>query len=138
MNKRAFTVIEMMITISLTIGIVYSAIFLPTQLMKQYRDYDLIVDEILEVNIVRSSLSKDLMFPVFQESEDVLKMGDNVYTFTNEGLYRESDGTKLKLTSEAFLFSIEDNLLSVYNDNVNFKFSINNQSLKSAEVTNSE
>ena len=55
-NKRGFTVIELLITITLTLSIVYGALYIPIQFFKEYNDYSAISEKVIdEINILNAS-----------------------------------------------------------------------------------
>ena len=49
-NKRGFTIIELLITITLTLSIVYGALYIPIQFFKEYNDYSAVSEKVIDIN----------------------------------------------------------------------------------------
>ena len=62
-NKRGFTIIELLITITLTLSIVYGALYIPIQFFREYNDYSAVSEKVIDINTLRATLTKDLYLP---------------------------------------------------------------------------
>lgn len=133
MNNKGYTMIELLITITLTISLVFALIVIPTYLLKNYKDYDKLAQYTSEISIVKSALTSDLESTIVKEiDEDSLQIGKNTYNFESDGLYKVNKGNSIKLSDQALSYEIikseESKVLNIYNDNTNLEFSIKNSS----------
>ena len=131
MNNKGFTVVELIMAISLTVTVVYGAIVIPTQMMGDYLEYNELVQETSDLNKIKKALSKDLEGVVVKELNfNTLQIGKSVYRFNQDGLYRENNGNNIKLSEQGVYYSIENKILNIYNDNMDLKYSIGNSSFE--------
>ena len=131
MNNKGFTVVELIMAISLTVTVVYGAIVIPTQMMRDYSEYNELVQETSDLNKIQKALSKDLEGVVVKELNfNTLQIGKSVYRFNQDGLYRENNGNNIKLSEQGVYYSIENKILNIYNDNMDLKYSIGNSSFE--------
>ena len=131
MNNKGFTVVELIMAIALTLTVVYGAIVIPTQMMRDYSAYDELVQETSDLNKIKKALSKDLEGVVVKELNfNTLQIGKSVYRFNQDGLYRENNGNNIKLSEQGVYYSIENKILNIYNDNMDLKYSIGNSSFE--------
>lgn len=130
-NKRGFTVIELLITITLTLSIVYGALYIPIQFFKEYNDYSAISGKVIEINTLRATLTKDLYLPDIEEiDESQLRINNNIYIFTETGVYWENLDNKIQLTETAFEYELTPSELTIYNENNQLKYSLDSLSLE--------
>lgn len=140
-NKKGFTVIEMLISITVIIPLVFGMIIVPTYLMKDYKDYDKLAQYTSEMNIVKRTLASDLESTIVKEvSSENLEIGNVTYSFKDDGLYRSIRGKSSKLSEQSLLYKLEEldskKLLIIYNDNTNLEFSVGNSSFDLREWGN--
>lgn len=133
MDNKGFTVIELLITLTLTLTIVYGVISVPTQLIKDYSEYQKLIQYTNDTNKTRKALSEDLESTMVKElDENTLQIGNKIYRFNDDGLYRESKGNTIELNSEKLYYNITNSnrgkLLHIYNGKVDLSYSINNSS----------
>lgn len=133
MDNKGFTVIELLITLTLTLTIVYGVISVPVQLLKDYSEYQKLIQYTNDTNKTRKALSKDLESTLVKAlDENTLQIGNKIYRFNDDGLYRESKGNTVELNSEKLYYNITKSnrgkLLHIYNGRVNLNYSINNSS----------
>ena len=133
MNNKGFAVIELLITLTLTLTIVYGVISVPTQLIKDYSEYQELIQYTNDINKTRKALSEDLESTLVKElDENTLQIGNKIYRFNDDGLYRESKGNTIELNSEKLYYNITNSnrgkLLRIYNGKVDLSYSINNSS----------
>lgn len=130
-NKRGFTIIELLITITLTLSIVYGALYIPIQFFKEYNDYSAVSEKVIDINILRATLTKDLYLPNIEKiNESQLKINNNIYSFTETGVYREKLDKKIQLTEIPFEYELTPSELTIYNENNQIKYSLNSLSLE--------
>lgn len=131
MNNKGFTVVELIMAIALTLTVVYGAIVIPTQMMRDYSEYNELVQETSDLNKIKKALSKDLEGVIVKELNfNTLQIGKSVYRFNQDGLYRESNGNNIKLSEQGVYYSIENKILNIYNDSMDLKYSIGNSSFE--------
>lgn len=130
-NKRGFTLIELLITITLTLSIVYGALYIPIQFFKEYNDYSAVSEKVIDINTLRATLTKDLYLPNIEKiNESQLKINNNIYSFTETGVYREKLDKKIQLTETPFEYELTPSELTIYNENNQIKYSLNSLSLE--------
>ena len=130
-NKRGFTIIELLITITLTLSIVYGALYIPIQFFKEYNDYSAVSEKVIDINTLRATLTKDLYLPNIEKiNESQLKINNNIYSFTETGVYREKLDKKIQLTETPFEYELAPSELTIYNENNQIKYSLNSLSLE--------
>jgi prepilin-type N-terminal cleavage/methylation domain-containing protein len=130
-NKRGFTIIELLITITLTLSIVYGALYIPIQFFKEYNDYSAVSEKVIDINTLRATLTKDLYLPNIEKiNESQLKINNNIYSFTETGVYREKLDKKIQLTETPFEYELTPSELTIYNENNQIKYSLNSLSLE--------
>ena len=62
--------------------------------------------------------------------ESQLKIKNNIYTFTETGVYREKLDKKIQLTETPFEYELTPSELTIYNENNQIKYSLNSLSLE--------
>lgn len=130
-NKKGFTVIELLITITLTLSIVYGALYIPIQFFKEYNDYSVISEKVIEINTLRATLTKDLYLTDIEKiDESQLRINNNIYIFTDNGVYWENLDNKIQLTETTFEYELTPSELTIYNENNQIKYSLNSLSLE--------
>ena len=130
-NKRGFTIIELLITITLTLSIVYGALYIPIQFFREYNDYSAVSEKVIDINTLRATLTKDLYLPNIEKiNESQLKINNNIYSFTETGVYREKLDKKIQLTETPFEYELTPSELTIYNENNQIKYSLNSLSLE--------
>lgn len=132
-NNKGFTIIELLITLTFTLVIVYGVISVPTQLIKDYSEYQKLIQYTDDINKTRKALSMDLESTLVKAlDENTLQIGNKLYRFDDDGLYRESKGNTVELNSEKLYYNITNSnggkLLHIYNGKINLSYSINNSS----------
>lgn len=135
MNKKGFTIVEMLIVISMTSFFAYSAIFLPTLLLMDYKDYRELSDYTTDIININKVVTKDLAnlgIDIEEIDEDNLSIGDIIYNFSDSGLYRKNNEINLKISDKPSGYKIEhyeaNKILNIYSEDVDLKFNINNSS----------
>lgn len=130
-NKRGFTLIELLITITLTLSIVYGALYIPIQFFREYNDYSTVSEKVIDINTLRATLTKDLYLPNIEKiNESQLRINNNIYSFTENGVYREKLDKKIQLTETPFEYELTPSELTIYNENNQIKYSLNSLSLE--------
>ena len=118
-------VIEVLLTMAITISITYGVVILPTKLLQEYNEYNLLSVQTSDINLVRTSLTKDLSGVQAKEIDSsTLEIGDITYKFTEDGLKRDDNDSVIDLSSEVYFFELTENNLKVYNENVNMEYGL--------------
>lgn len=139
MNKRGFTVIELVISLSVGLFVFFSAISIPTQLLNNYKNYDVVLEKNMAINNITNSITKDIYSSngnVFIKNTSLV-IGDSVYQFSDNGVYKVSENKKTKLSSRKFNYSIEDGFLIISdNDEISLKYNIPFSSITNGDINN--
>ena len=125
MNKKGFTFIEVILTMAITLSITYGVVIFPAKIMQEYNEYNELVVETSDINLIRTALTKDLSGAQAEIVDaKTLKVGKGLYKFTDKGLKRDDGVSVVDLSSEVYSFQITGNMLHVYNDTVSIKYSL--------------
>ena len=125
LNKKGYTLIEVLIALTLTIPIAYGVITVPTTLMKEYNELQELTSSINDSNVIRASLTTDIQGgKVTAIDANNLAIGEKIYRFSESGLQRDNHGDLRKLSDEVYFYSIDDELLHIYNDTNSFKYAV--------------
>lgn len=138
MNNKGFSFIELLITITVAIPLVFTLIVIPANLLQDYKEYGVLTEYTSETRITKSSIVSDLEdLVVTAVDENNLVIGNSSYNFANDGLYRIKNGTELKLSSQPLEFQINNlegkETLRIYGENTDLEFSIGNSSFEVRE-----
>lgn len=137
MNKKGYSMVELIIMIALLGILIYGAIYVPTDIMSRHSQYTLKSIKINDIVLLRTAIANDLNNSSIEIiSSDTLKIGDNKYEF-GEKVTRETQGNLVILTNDKYLYKIENNILTVYNDEVNLKYNLSS-SFKKVVSNNAE
>lgn len=124
MNKKGYSMVELIIMIALLGILIYGAIYVPTDIMSRHSQYTLKSIKINDIVLLRTAIANDLNNSSIEIiSSDTLKIGDNKYVF-GEKVTREAQSNLVILTNDKYLYKIENNILTVYNDEVNLKYNL--------------
>ena len=125
LNKKGYTLIEVLIALTLTIPIVYGVITVPTTIMKEYNDLQELISSINDSNVIRTSLTTDIQGgKVVAIDDNTLTIGEKIYRFSEEGLKRDNNGDVNKLSDEIYFYTLDGELLHIYNDTNSFKYAV--------------
>lgn len=125
MNKKGYTMIEVIITLTVTLSLAYGVITIPARLMREYNEYQELIDETNDLNVIRSSVIIDLEgVEVEKIDTNTLSIGDSVYRFSEEGLRRDKNGNVLLLSNDSYFFDLDGHLLRIYNDSQDLHFGL--------------
>lgn len=125
LNKKGYTFIEVLITLTITLSIAYGVITVPTMVMKEYRDFQDLTSSINDNNAIRASLTTDIQGgKVAAIDANNLAIGEKIYRFSETGLQRDNHGDVSKLSDEVYFYRIDGELLHIYNDTNSFKYAI--------------
>lgn len=115
MNKKGFTLIEVVISLSMGLFIFYSIIYVPTQLLKNYKTCDKILEQNMAINNLTNSITKDISISNgnISTKNTSLIIGESAYRFEKNGVYRTNKSKKTKLSNIEFDFDIEDDFLII-------------------------
>lgn len=123
MNKKGYTFIEVLITLTITLSIAYGVITVPTMVMKEYRDFQDLTSSINDGNVIRTSLTTDIQGgKIVAIDANTLTIGQKVYRFSEEGLKRDNNGDVSTLSDEIYFYTLDGEMLHIYNDTNSFKY----------------
>lgn len=120
LNKKGYTLIEVIIALTLTIPIVYGVITVPTTIMKEYNDLQELTSTINDSNVIRAALTTDIQGGKVEAIDDnTLAIGEKIYRFSESGLQRDNHGNVSKLSDEEYFYDLllDDKLLHIYKYN---------------------
>lgn len=125
MNKKGYTFIEVLITLTITLSIAYGVITVPVRLMQEYNSYQELIDETNDLNQIRTAVITDLQGVDVEEIDtNTLRIGNSVYKFAEDGIQRDKGGSVLVLSNEIYFFETDGELLHIYNDSNSLKFGL--------------
>lgn len=113
-HKKGFTLIELMLSLSIGLLLVYGILYIPLDLLKSYKDFDRNSDYFFAVQTLHQSFMKDISADsnLIEYTDTSITLGESVYTIESDGLYLERD-SKLRLTKLPIEFSVENDVLIV-------------------------
>lgn len=125
MNNKGFTLIEVMLSLSIVSFFILLIIGIPTGILREYKDYTQVSQIVIEENTLRSAMSKDLKALDVSLEGELLTIGDTIYEFNNDGVYRkEGASSKLKLTSNPYAVEISNEILTINNIDSQLKYNV--------------
>ena len=125
LNKKGYTLIEALIVLAITIPIAYGVITVPTTLMKEYNDLQELTSSINDSNVIRTALTTDILGGKVEAIDaNNLAIGEKIYRFSESGLQRDNHGDVSKLSDEIYFYSIDGELLHIYNETNSFKYAV--------------
>ena len=125
LNKKGYTLIEVLIAVAITIPIAYGVITVPTTLMKEYNELQELTSSINDSNVIRTALTTDIQGgKVTAIDANNLAIGEKIYRFSEAGLQRDNHGDVNKLSDEIYFYTLDGELLHIYNDTNSFKYAV--------------
>lgn len=126
MNKKGYTLIEVLMTIALVGMLMYSALYIPTDIMAKYNSYTIETKKMNDLIILRTAIISDLNNSYVEIIDTYkIKIGESIYTFGDKVL-REDKGNILNITDNQYSYRIENNSLIIYNDKISLKYNLSN------------
>lgn len=116
MNKKrkGFTFLETVISLSFVAMILSMVIYIPTQMVTQYKKLEDKISYTEAVINVYQAFSKDISnehSPVIAQ-EDILKLGDVKYTFSEYGVNR-NNSSNLKITKIPVSYFVDNDEMTI-------------------------
>lgn len=109
MNKKGFTLIEILVTILFSASAIAMMAVIPNSLFRSYHAYTTEVQTHLAQNKLTLAIQEDLSTALVAEQVgDHLVIGTSIYTFDASGVSREADGRLLQLTALPVVFKMEE------------------------------
>lgn len=117
-NKRGFTLIEVLLSIMLSAGVMATLTVIPNRMYQSYMGY---IDEV-RFNQANSAIvlaiNEDLSQTfIIEENATGFSIGEHAYHFTEDGLFRQSDDSNVQLSGLSLAYEIGVNELRIYNPN---------------------
>lgn len=120
-NKRGFTLIELIIVLSVTSVIMYGMFFVPMDLIKRHSDYREFSDRTNDVVILRNAIASDINNETLKQVDDsTILIGNSEYSFENV-VSRNS----VSITSNPYEFELDGDNLRIFSDEVDLEYKVN-------------
>lgn len=121
MNNKGYTLIELVLMLAVISTILYSAFYMPVQVMEIKQAHSEFSQEISDRYLLRKTILVDLQSEYVEKvSDNELKIGDKTYYFGENDVKKG----KMTISRNHYDFELEDKILKVYNDDVNLEFNI--------------
>jgi len=118
MNKRGFTLIEVLLSIMLGAGVLATMLVIPNRMVESYAGY---MDEVAfhKANSDLSlAINEDLSQALnIKASDSGFAIGEHVYQFTEAGVFRQTGESTVPLTDLPLAFEVGTDTLRIYNTN---------------------
>lgn len=133
MNNKGYTFIELIILLTLSGILLYSAIYVPTSLFQEHTQYTVKSTKINDLALLRTAIAEDINSNVIKPvDETTLIIGKNKYTFSDK-VVRGNEENKISLTSYPYSYQIDDNILKIYNKDISLEYSVNSSFMKEGD-----
>lgn len=132
-NKKGFTLIETLFVMVFGMAFIYNAAVLPIGLIRQFKEYGVVLEYKLAMNNVIKYIKDDLSNAGgdVEIAIDTLRIGNSVYSFEADGLYLTRGGIKSPLTTlkmqctDGGTFFLVQTTDETVKDKMNLKFNKN-------------
>lgn len=117
-NKKGYTLVELVVVLAFISTIIASVLYIPATLLSDNKEYEAFSDSVKSANALKTTLSSDILSENVEVLEaNSLQIGEHIYKFS-EGVSRDG----IIVTDEIFEFSVDNNLLRVFNEDVNLEY----------------
>lgn len=120
MGNRGFTTIELFFSLAFGIVFIYVSIFVPTELVRDYKEFQKNLDNTLSI----LSMSKSILYDaplsdgkIHIDGNDVM-IGNSRYLFLTDGVHRVKRNN-LKLTKNSFVYDLDENIFKITGGGMN-------------------
>ena len=126
-NNKGYTLIEMIMVLALIGLLVYSMIYVPTDVLKRHTEFTIKSQKFNDLSLLRTSIMTDLNLGHLEKIDnETLIIGKSKYIFNSKTI-RETDDTSIVLTNSPLTFKLENNILIIYeNQSEILKYTTNN------------
>lgn len=126
MNNKGYTLIETIIVLALAGILVYSMIYMPTDILNKHTEYTVESRKLNELALLRTAIVEDLNNGYLEKiNNETLIIGKSKYTF-NSNTIRENNEIPVILTNSPLKFELENNILIItYNKQEILKYTVN-------------
>lgn len=117
MNDKGFTLLEISITLFIGLSIIYSIMFIPSQLLKIHNYMAEEVKITQSSTLLSAQLYKDIAIEQknIMKLDNVLKINDELsYVFTDTNIIRAKGSTTKIVSLYPASFILDDNVLEIY------------------------
>lgn len=122
MNKKGYTLIEMVVVLALSSIFLLSAYSVTSFSYGKVKDYNEFSDAVSDKYHIKKALSKDIVSSELEKlDENTVKIGSHIYEFSNV-IKRDS----IEITENKYSFIVKDSTIEIFNDN--FKVSYTTKS----------
>lgn len=122
MNKKGYTLIEMVVVLALSSIFLLSVYSVTSFSYGKVKDYNELSDIVSDKYHIKKALSKDIVSSELEKlDENTVKIGSHIYEFSNV-IKRDS----IEITENKYSFIVKDSTIEIFNDN--FKVSYTTKS----------
>lgn len=128
MGNRGLTTLELIFALTFGLLFIYTAIFIPTELMKSYKEFQKNLDNTLSILSMSKSILNDAPLSdgkICLNENDII-IGNSRYMFLDNGVYRRNKNN-LELTKNPFEYKLSEDVFEITGNgisknNVNLKY----------------
>lgn len=114
MNRKGYTLIEVMLAVSLSLMILFAVHLIPARIVESFAGYSREVTINQTSQTISSAVQTDLAQSYYiVPKPDGFEIGEVTYTFDSTGVIRHIAGKTQQLTELELTFSVDDDLLTV-------------------------
>lgn len=126
MNKKGYTLIEMLLVLALSSMLTYSVFLIPSTLYNGNVEYTKFADSISDNYHIRKVVSKDVaQGSITPINATNVKIGSHTYDFS-EGVKRDS----VKISNSNYSFTATKSTIKIFNGKVTMDYSVNSSFLR--------
>ena len=129
-NKKGFTLVEMLAVLA-----IFSIIFMfflstPIETMKKSVEHIDLQGELSDVVLLRQALQRDLLNESIDISSNTVIIGRNKYEFKEDSVLRNG----LKISSSSFSFSLKGNKFVVNNERISLEYYVGSSMTRGEDI----
>lgn len=114
MNKKGFTLLEVMLATSMSLIVLYAVILIPNRIVMSYNGYQQEVTLNVTAHRVTSAIHTDLrQSPQIILTDEGFDIGDRSYAVNDEGILRTVHGQPQRLSDSPWELTHEEGVVSL-------------------------
>lgn len=126
LNNKGYTFLELVATMVIILPLIFGLLYIPTELYSSHKDYTKIADYNAEHRTLKNAIIQDSAIGIVYVYSNGFKIGDNLYTFKDDGVYRNS----MKINNYKKEFKVDNRNVLIYDDISSFEVSIGSNGFK--------
>lgn len=142
MTKKGYTLVEVMLAMSMSLMILLAVHLIPARIMQSYGGYKEEVRINQTSHTLSSAIQTDLKHDIIiEDTDDGFKIGETTYVVNDDGVTRHIGTQRQQLTTKRVSYSINEGWLTIqspehehYNARIDLVFSLVNNSFVSEDV----